>query len=40
VPVSGTIYIVDARSGEKLSTLPVVFQQSGFPATAGDCCAP
>ena len=41
VPVSGTIYVVDARSGERLSKLPVRFEQSGFPQIAGgDCCAP
>lgn len=40
VPVSGTIYIVDAASGERLSELPVRFEQSGFPQAAGDCCAP
>jgi len=40
VPVSGTIYIVDARSGKRLSELPVRFEQSGFAQAAGDCCAP
>lgn len=41
VPVSGTIYVVDARSGERISKLPVRFEQSGFPQTiGGDCCAP
>jgi len=40
VPVSGTIYVVDAQSGARLSALPVFFQRSGFPQSAGDCCAP
>jgi len=40
VPASGTIYIVDARSGKRLSALPVRFEQSGFAQTGGDCCAP
>ncbi len=40
VPASGTIYVVDARSGATLSRLPVVFMRSGFPQEAGDCCAP
>jgi hypothetical protein len=40
VPVSGTIYVVDARSGKRLSQLPVRVTQSGFPAVGGDCCAP
>ena len=40
VPVSGTIYVVDARSGKRLSELPVRVTQSGFPVTGGDCCAP
>jgi hypothetical protein len=39
VPVSGTVYVVDAKSGRRLSALPVYFQRSGFPQTAGDCCA-
>ena len=40
VPASGTVYVVDARSGERLSKLPVLFVQSGFPQAVGDCCAP
>jgi len=40
VPASGTIYIVDARSGKRISELPVRFEQSGFPQAGGDCCAP
>jgi len=40
VPVSGTITIVDASDGRRLSVLPVLFQQSGFAVTAEDCCAP
>ena len=40
VVASGTIAIVDARTGERLSQLPVHFQRSGYPAEAGDCCAP
>jgi hypothetical protein len=41
VPVSGTISVVDSRSGKRLSTLAVRFQQDGFPEqTGGDCCAP
>jgi hypothetical protein len=40
VPVSGTVYVVDAKSGQRLSKLPILFQQSGFPAWGGDCCAP
>lgn len=40
VPVSGTIYIVDAANGERLSELPVRFEQAGFPQVGGDCCAP
>ena len=40
VPVSGTIYIVDSRTGQRLSELPVRFEQSGFPTTVSDCCAP
>ena len=40
VPASGTIYIVDARNGRRLSALPVRFEQSGFPQPVGDCCAP
>jgi hypothetical protein len=40
VPVSGTIFIVDARDGKRLSELPVRFEQAGFPTTGGDCCAP
>jgi hypothetical protein len=39
-PASGTVYVVDARTGERLSALPVQFQQAGFPAGGGDCCAP
>ena len=40
VPVSGTITIVDASTGRRLSALPVLFQQSGFAVAGGDCCAP
>jgi hypothetical protein len=40
VPMSGTIYVVDAKSGERISELPVRFEQAGFPVAAGDCCAP
>ena len=40
VPVSGTIYVVDVKSGERISALPVRFEQSGFPQDGGDCCAP
>ncbi len=40
VPASGTITVVDARTGERLSALAVYFQQSGFPMTGGECCAP
>jgi len=40
VPVSGTISIVDAASGRQLSTLPVMFQQSGYALAGADCCAP
>lgn len=40
VPMSGTIYVVDTRSGERISELPVRFERAGFPQTAGDCCAP
>jgi hypothetical protein len=40
IPVSGTIYVVDAKSGERLSRMPVWFVRSGFPQAAGDCCAP
>lgn len=40
VPVSGTIAIIDASSGKQLSTLPVMFQQSGFATAGDDCCAP
>jgi len=40
VPVSGTISIVDVRSGRQVSTLPVKFQQSGFAVAGDDCCAP
>lgn len=37
VPVSGTIYIVDAVTGERLSKLPVAFTRTGS-AAVGDCC--
>ncbi len=40
VAASGTIRIVDARSGERLSSLPVQFRREGYPVQAGDCCAP
>ena len=40
VPVSGTIYVVDAKSGKRLSALPVRFEQAGFPQEGSDCCAP
>jgi hypothetical protein len=40
IPVSGTIYVVDAISGERLSHLPVWFVRSGVAPTGGDCCAP
>lgn len=40
IPVSGTIYIVDATSGERLSHLPVWFVRSGTAPAGGDCCAP
>lgn len=42
IPVSGTIGVVDSRTGKRLSTLAVRFQQDGFPqqAAGGDCCAP
>jgi len=40
VPVSGTISIIDVSSGNRLSMLPIMFQQSGFAVTGDDCCAP
>lgn len=40
VPMSGTIYVVDVGSGKRISELPVRFERAGFPAAAGDCCAP
>lgn len=38
--MSGTIYVVDTRSGRRISELPVHFERAGFPQAAGDCCAP
>jgi hypothetical protein len=40
VVMTGTIYVVDTRSGERISELPVRFERAGFPQAAGDCCAP
>lgn len=40
IPVSGTISVVDARTGKRLSTLAIRFQQAGVAQEAGDCCAP
>jgi len=40
IPVSGTIYVVDAKSGERLSHLPVWFVRSGTAPSGGECCAP
>ncbi len=37
VPMKGTIIIVDAESGERLSELPVRFEQAGAPS-GGECC--